>query len=81
MIYNISKKCNQKIFDESTLKEFNRILRTYLITVLTKRREQVPVSMAVGNVELLLECFLKHLRVGTGRMKYDTETEEEGKKE
>ena len=36
--------------------------------------------MAIGNVELMQECFLKHSRMGTARMKYDKETEAEGKK-
>ena len=36
--------------------------------------------MAIGNVELMHECFLKHSRMGTARMKYDKETEEEAKK-
>ena len=36
--------------------------------------------MAIGNGELLHECFPKHLRMGTARMKQDKETEEEGKK-
>ena len=35
--------------------------------------------MAIGNVELMHECFPKHLRMGTVRMKYDKETEEEGR--
>ena len=36
--------------------------------------------MAIGNGELMHECFPKHLRMGTARMKLDEETEEEGKK-
>ena len=35
--------------------------------------------MAVLNVELKHECFLKHSRMGTARMKQDKETDEEGK--
>ena len=35
--------------------------------------------MAIGNVELLHECFPKHSRMGRATMKYDNETEE-GKK-
>ena len=30
-----------------------------------------------GNGELVQECFPKHLRMGTARMKYDEETDEE----
>ena len=36
--------------------------------------------MAIGNEELMHECFPKHTRVGTARMKKDKETDEEGKK-
>ena len=34
----------------------------------------------IGNVELMQECFPKHSRMGTPRMKYDKDTEEKGKK-
>ena len=44
------------------------------------RREQVPFSMAIENGELMHECFPKHLRMGTARLKYDNATEEESKK-
>ena len=36
--------------------------------------------MAIGNGELVYECFPKHSRMGTARMKQDKETDEEGKK-
>ena len=45
-----------------------------------KQNKLVPLSMAIGNGELMQECFPKHLRMGTTRMKYDKETDEEGKK-
>ena len=35
--------------------------------------------MAIGNGELVHECFPKHSRMGTARMKYDKETDEDGK--
>ena len=35
--------------------------------------------MAIENEELVHECFPKHLRTGTARMKGDNDTEEEGK--
>ena len=35
---------------------------------------------AIGNVELMHECFPKHSHRGTTRMKYDNETQGEGKK-
>ena len=34
--------------------------------------------MAIGNVDITRECFPKHSRVGTARMKQDKETDEEG---
>ena len=60
--------------------EFNRYITLLqdLIVVFAERREQVPFSMATGNVELIHECFSKHLRMGTVRMKFNIETEEEG---
>ena len=36
--------------------------------------------MAIGNGELMHECFPKHLRMGTSRMKEDKETDEGGRK-
>ena len=36
--------------------------------------------MAIINVEFMQECFPEHSRMGTARMKYDKETDEEGKK-
>ena len=36
--------------------------------------------MAIGNGELVHECFLKHSRMGTARMKLDKETDEDCKK-
>ena len=36
--------------------------------------------MAIGYGELIQECFPKHSRMGTAWMKYDKETDEEGKK-
>ena len=36
--------------------------------------------MAIGNVELVHECFPEHWRMGTARMKQDKETDEGGKK-
>ena len=36
--------------------------------------------MAIGNGELMHECFPKHSRMGTARMKKDKVTDEEGKK-
>ena len=34
--------------------------------------------MAIEKMELMQECFLKHLSMWTARMKEDKETEEEG---
>ena len=36
--------------------------------------------MGVENGELMHECFPKHSRMGTARMKQDKETDNEGKK-
>ena len=36
--------------------------------------------MAIENGELMHECFPKHLRMGTARLKQDNETEEESRK-
>ena len=36
--------------------------------------------MAIGNVELVHKCFPKYSRLGTARMKYNTETDKEGEK-
>ena len=44
------------------------------------RKKKVPFSMAIGDWELMHECFPKHSRIGTERMKEDNETDEEGKK-
>ena len=45
-----------------------------------KERNEVPFSMAIGNGELIHECFPKHSRMGTARMKEDNETDEDGQK-
>ena len=37
--------------------------------------------MAIENGELMHECFPKHLRMGTARMKEDNETDEDGRRE
>ena len=36
--------------------------------------------MAIGNGKLVQECFPKHSRIGTARIKQDKETDEESKK-
>ena len=36
--------------------------------------------MAIGNGELMQECFPKHSRMGTARLKYDNGTDEDDKK-
>ena len=42
-------------------------------------KKEVAFSMAIGNRELIHECFPKHSRMGTARMKQEKETDE-GKK-
>ena len=62
--------------DEKILKDIissSRIcliaLRFQLFIAFTERKKKVPFSMAIGNGELMHECFPKHLRMGTARMK------------
>ena len=43
-------------------------------------KKQVPFSMARENGELMHECFPKHSRMETARMKQDKETDEDGEK-
>ena len=45
-----------------------------------RENNKIKFSMTMRNGELVLECFLKHSRMGTARMKQDKEKEEEGKK-
>ena len=44
--------------------------------ICTVGKMQVPFSMAIGNVKLMHERFLKQLRTGTARMKNDKEMKE-----
>ena len=41
----------------------------YISSCPKERKEQVPFSMAIGHWELMEECFPKHSRMGTARMK------------
>ena len=43
------------------------------------REKHVLFSMAIGNVKLVQEYFSGHLCTGTVKLKYDKETEKEGK--
>ena len=43
-------------------------LRLKLFNAFTERKKKVPFSMAIGNGELMHECFPKHLSMGTARM-------------
>ena len=45
-----------------------------------ERKIKVPFIMAVGNGELMDECFPKHSLMETARTKSDKETDEEGKR-
>ena len=49
--------------------EFSLFTFRFMSTKITT----VPITMAVRNVELVHECFLKHSRMGTSRMKYYNE--------
>ena len=46
----------------------------------TKEKKEVPFSMAIGNGELMHECFPKHSPMETARMKEDNDTDEDFKK-
>ena len=41
---------------------------------LTLQKVQEPISMAIGNVELVQECFHHHSLLGTARMKQNKPT-------
>ena len=47
------------------------MLRFQLFITFTEQKNKVPLSMAVGNGELIHECFPKHSQIGTARMKED----------
>ena len=53
----------------------HRILFCARVVALSEK--QVPFSLAIGN-ELMHQCFPKHSRMGTARMKYDKETDGDG---
>ena len=55
-------------------------LGMFIFSCTKERKEEVPLSMAIGNWELMHECFPNHSRRGTARIKSDKETGEEGKK-
>ena len=42
-----------------------------LFIAFTERKKKVPFSMAIGNGELMHDCFPKYFRMGTARMKQD----------
>ena len=51
-------------------KAYNSVCWACLYSLAPKeRKEEVPFSMAIGNWELIHECFPKHSRMGTARMK------------
>ena len=52
----------------------------FIFSCTKERKEQVPFSMAIGNGELMHECFPKHSCMGTARMKEDKDTDEETQK-
>ena len=41
----------------------------FIFSCTKERNEEVPFRMAIGNGELMHECFPKHSRMGTARMK------------
>ena len=52
----------------------------FIFSCTKERNEEVPFSMAIGNEELMHECFPKHSRMGTARLKSDNGTDEYGQK-
>ena len=40
------------------------------------KKESIPFSLAIGNGELMQECFPKHTHMGTARKQQDKETDE-----
>ena len=46
----------------------------------TVGKNQVSFSVTIGNEELMHECFPEQLRMGTARMKYNREREEDKKR-
>ena len=59
-------------------KAYNSVRWACLVSLAPKR--EVPISRAIGNGEIMQECFPKHSRMGTARMKEDNETDEDGQK-
>ena len=49
--------------------------------ILPQKKIQVPFSTTIGNVELMQECFPKHLFMGTTRMKLGKDTEKNVRRE
>ena len=45
-----------------------------------RKKNKYHFSKAIGNMELMHACFAKNSSMGTMRMKYDKETNDEGKK-
>ena len=52
----------------------------FSISCTKERKIKAPFIMAVGNGELMDECFPKNSLMETARTKSDKETDEEGKK-
>ena len=52
----------------------------FIFSCTKERNEEVPFSMAIGNWELVQECFAKHSRMGTERMTQDHEIDEDTQK-
>ena len=51
-------------------KAYNSVRWACLVSLRSKReKNEVPFSMARGNGERMQECFPKHTRMGTERMK------------
>ena len=65
----VRKQCVTIIYSSSSSRIWLIALCFQLFIAFTERKKKVPFSMAIGNGELMHECFPKHLRMGKARMK------------
>ena len=68
-------KISQLLFADDTVlvadseEKFWRLVSEFGRVCKHCRKKEVSFSMTIGNEELMHECFPKHLRMGTARMK------------
>ena len=70
---NIAEVPSLELRHNDNFIKFNRFrliaLHFQLLIAFTEQIKKVPFSMAIGNVELLQECFPKHSMLGTATKK------------